>query len=161
MGRRIDTSPPKVCAYGLAIAITALAPSAARADDADRAPVIAIDLVSDAAVAAGVFNVAHTAPAGMVGYALGAPIVHAAYGKWARAGQSFGVRLAVPLVGAAIGCGLHSGQRGEHDEEESCWPRALAGVAAGMVVAQIIDAAYLSRASDEPTPRMLSIGGAF
>ena len=124
MGRRIDTSPPKVCAYGLAIAITALAPSAARADDADRAPVIAIDLVSDAAVAAGVFNVAHTAPAGMVGYALGAPIVHAAYGKWAHA-------------------------------------EALAGVAAGMVVAQIIDAAYLSRASDEPTPRMLSIGGAF
>ena len=141
MGRRNDTSSPKVCAWAIAIAIVALAPRLARADDADRAPVIAIDLISDVAIAAGVFNVASTAPAGMVGYALGAPIVHAAYGKWARAGESFGVRLAVPLVGAAIGCGLHS--------------------AAGMVVAQIIDAAYLSRASDEPTPRMLSIGGAF
>ena len=161
MGRRNDTSSPKVCAWAIAIAIVALAPRLARADDADRAPVIAIDLISDVAIAAGVFNVASTAPAGMVGYALGAPIVHAAYGKWARAGESFGVRLAVPLVGAAIGCGLHSGQRGEDDEELSCWPGALAGVAAGMVVAQIFDAAYLSRASDEPTPRMLSIGGAF
>ena len=161
MGRRIDTSPPKVCAWALVIVIMALAaPRTAHADDADRAPVIAIDLVSDVAITAGVFDVARTAPAGLVGYALGAPIVHAAYGKWARAGESFGVRLAVPLVGAAIGCGAASGQRGE-DDEESCWPGAFAGFAAGMVVAQIVDAAYLSRASDEPTPRMLSIGGAF
>lgn len=162
MGRRIDTAPPKVCAGGLALVIVAIAaPQVARADDADRAPVIAIDLVADAAITAHVFGVARTAPAGLVAYALGPPIVHAAHGKIARAGESLGVRLAVPLLGAAIGCGADPGQRGEDDDETSCWPGAFAGLAAGMVIAQIIDAAYLSRASDEPTTRMLSIGGAF
>ncbi len=139
------------------------APRLAHADDADRAPVIAIDLVSDVAITAHVFGVARTAPAGLVGYALGAPIVHAAYGKWARAGQSLGVRLAVPLVGAAIGCEAAGGtsRTSDDDDDGGCWLGLPIGLAAGMVVAQIIDAAYLSRASDEPTPRMLSIGGAF
>ena len=106
------------------------------------------------------FGVARTAPAGLVGYALGAPIVHAAYGKWARAGQSLGVRLGLPLVGAAIGCGLHSGQRGEDDEELSCWPGALAsGVA--VVAGVIIDYAVLASVDDSPMPMMLSYGVAF
>lgn len=163
MGRRIDTSPPKVRAAGLAIGIMALAaPHAASADDADRGPVIAIDLAADVAITAHVFDVAHTAPAGLVGYALGPPIVHAAYGKWARAGQSLGVRLLLPLVGGAIGCEATGGTNRRHGEDEDgCWLGAPIGVAAGMVIAQIFDAAYLSRASDEPTTRMLSIGGAF
>ena len=165
-GARSSRMAGRVILAGVAAAaITTSAARPARGEDGEtyRGTMAIVDVTSVAviAIAAGVFNVASTAPAGMVGYALGAPIVHAAYGKWARAGESFGVRLAVPLVGAAIGCGLHSGQRGEDDEELSCWPGALAGVAAGMVVAQIFDAAYLSRASDEPTPRMLSIGGAF
>ena len=63
MGRRIDTSPPKVCAWALVIVIMALAaPPTARADDADRAPVIAIDLAADAAITAHVFGAARTAP---------------------------------------------------------------------------------------------------
>lgn len=163
MGRRIDTSPPKVCASGLAIVLLALAaPRVARADDADRAPVIAIDLVADAAITAHVFGAARTAPAGLIAYALGAPIVHAAHGKWARAGESLGVRLAVPLVGAAIGCEATGGTSRSHDDDDGgCWLGLPIGLAAGIVIAQIFDAAYLSRASDQPPARMLTLGGAF
>ena len=63
MGRRIDTPSPKVCASGLTLVLLALvAPRVARADDADRAPVIAIDRAADAAITAHVFGAARTAP---------------------------------------------------------------------------------------------------
>ena len=164
MGRRIDTPSPKVCASGLTLVLLALvAPRVARADDADRAPVIAIDLAADAAITAHVFGAARTAPAGLIAYALGGPIVHAANGKWAQAGESLGVRLVVPLIGAAIGCEATGGtSRSRDDDDDSgCWLGLPIGLAAGMVIAQVFDAAYLSRASDQPPTRMLTLGASF
>jgi len=41
---------------------------------------------------------------GLAGYALGAPIVHLAHGQVGRGVGSLGLRLALPLVGGAVGC---------------------------------------------------------
>lgn len=89
--------------------------------------------------------------------------MHAANGKWAQAGENLGVRLVVPLIGAAIGCEATGGtSRSRDDDDDSgCWLGLPIGLAAGMVIAQVFDAAYLSRASDQPPTRMLTLGASF
>ena len=51
--------------------------------------------------------------AGLAGQAFGAPIVHAAHGRWGASFASFGINALVPLAGAAVGVAIAAAQVGK------------------------------------------------
>ena len=152
-----------------ALALAAsLAAAPARADTSDREQIIISDAVSDALIASvfapGVVNHLHGIPVfiGLAGGFLGGPIIHASHDDWGRAGISFGTRVATPLVGAVVGNALCSDEA--HQEFLGCLGDAVIGAAAGLLVAQAIDATLIARGSTAgqmPAVRMLSFGVRF
>lgn len=88
---------------------------------------------------------AFAAPEAMLGgYLLGAPIVHAAHERWGAAVLSLGLRVGLPLAGAALGS---AGANCPHKEYDSSWcgfAEVLFGASLGIVAAIAIDAAALS-----------------
>jgi hypothetical protein len=74
------------------------------------------------------------------GYALGGPIVHLAHGSLIKAGESFGLRLALPVIGGLIGAAF-----------ERCAFQCtggiytVTGVLIGYVAAVAIDSAVIAR----------------
>jgi hypothetical protein len=93
-----------------------------------------------------------TAPLGLPVYALGGPIVHAANGRWGRAGISLLLRTSLPLAGVAVGasgCG-----RGHGD----CTNGILALAVTGMSVAALIDISALAwKPIESPKPLSLRV----
>ena len=152
----------------LALAATLAAAAPARADTSDREEIIISDAVSDLLIASvaspGVTSHLHGIPVGIgfAGALLGGPIIHASHDDWGRAGISFGTRIATPLVGAVVGNALCSDEA--HQEFLGCLGDAAIGLAAGLVVAQVIDATLIARGSTAgqmPAVRMLSFGVRF
>ena len=101
---------------------------------------------------------------GVTGFTLGAPIVHAAHGRWAIAGADLGLR-----VGAVVLGGLVGAEAGSAAASSSCKEALLGclgdsldgmviGVGVGAVAASALDAALLSREApapkDAPPPAM-------
>lgn len=74
------------------------------------------------------------------GYALGAPIVHLVHGSLIKAGESFGLRLGLPVIGGLIGSAF-----------ESCAFQCtggvytVTGVLIGYIAAVTIDSAVIAR----------------
>jgi hypothetical protein len=142
------------------LGVTAGAPSAARADNRERVPIIILDLASDAAI----IGSEQSFYPGLVGYLIGGPFVHAVNGNWTRVSQSLGVRVAAPILGGVIGCAVDGGMGSDQDTDgpqfPECFVGLLVGIAAGMS-AQVFDAVVLSSGSDSTTPRMLTLGTTF
>lgn len=79
-------------------------------------------------------------PLGVGGYFLGAPIVHAAHGRWGAAGGSVLLRIGLPVVGAIVANG---GTSDRSCGEFGCL-RAVVGAGVGILAAIAVDAAALS-----------------
>lgn len=89
-----------------------------------------------------------TAPAyclGCIGYVVGAPIVHAAHGRWGAAGGSLGLRVAAP-----IGLGLGFYALAGDDRSSNRIAIGAAGFVIGIATAIAVDAAVLARKEAEP-----------
>jgi hypothetical protein len=87
-----------------------------------------------------------TAVAGGLIYGWGPPVVHFAHRHAGRGFGSFGIRVALPLVGALISTSAASGC----SRTEDCWDRTVnIGLGAGFLSAAAIDAAFLAW---EPQP---------
>jgi hypothetical protein len=71
---------------------------------------------------------------------LGGPAIHLAHGEVGRAALSFGLRVALPIVGAAIG--VRSASCG--DANLCGLDEALAGLAIGSVIASVVDATLIA-----------------
>ena len=91
----------------------------------------------------GVWETAPVAiPVGVLTYALGGPIVHMAHGNWGRSAISMGGRIALPIVGLAIGA--HAQDSDYDDGGDDRADALLGGVFAGMLGATLVDAALLA-----------------
>jgi hypothetical protein len=123
-----------------------------------RLQVIAADALSVGAVLAGfaVDSYAHTPPVsqvlvagGLGGYALGGPIIHMQHRQWHRGAISLGLRVGLPILGAAVGAWSATCTPGE-------WfcgvPEGVAGFAIGAGAAMVIDSAFVVPSSDSATP---------
>lgn len=107
---------------------------------------------------------------GAAAYLLGGPVVHLRYGEWTDAGASLGLRLAAPAALGYLGCTVFGdrhgqGRRDGHagDPDDACLLGGLAGLALGVVGAEVVDWTVLSRVDDgaAPAARMVSLGGRF
>ncbi|MBI3204298.1 MAG: hypothetical protein HYZ29_22365 [Myxococcales bacterium] len=87
-------------------------------------------------------------PVGAVGYLFGGPIVHAAHGEGGNSVGSFGVRVAMPMLGALGGCAI-SGDSGDW----GCLPGAVLGLGAGVIAASAIDASVIAYQEQPARPR--------
>jgi hypothetical protein len=149
-----------------AVMVAAVAHPAA-ADLSDRGTIVITDATSDALMASlfveRIDRATHAAPfyVGVAGYALGGPIVHAAHGDWGRAGISLSARVVLPVVGIVGGHELCvAGSDEDHDELLPCFGSMILGGIAGIVGAEVLDWAAVSR-GPEPRTMMLSFGAAF
>lgn len=91
-----------------------------------------------------------TAPlyVGLVGYLVGAPSLHLSRGHYGRAAGSFGMRVALPTLGALTGALLVPPRCDR--EAAVCLPIGpVVGLGLGVVAAVVIDAALLG---DDPAP---------
>jgi hypothetical protein len=80
-------------------------------------------------------------------YALGGPVAHWSHGDFQKGMVSFGANLAFPIVGGLVGRALSCGRSQAPDD---CGSHGFAdGVAIGLLLAPVIDAAFLGW-SDEP-----------
>jgi hypothetical protein len=99
------------------------------------------------------------ATAGVGGMLLGAPIVHAVQGEPGRAFGSLGLRLAMPLAGAAIAMWAYD--RGNRDSRScDCMGGALAGMGGmvlGLGAAMLTDALLLGWRPETPARKRTSI----
>lgn len=94
--------------------------------------------------------------AGLGTYLLGGPIVHAAHGEGRKAGMSFGLRLASPLLSAGTGYligDLACSDTSKNREFPCPAVFALAGYLAGFVFASVLDASVLARQSESHSSR--------
>lgn len=91
-----------------------------------------------------------TAPAGLAGLVLAAPVIHLGYEHPGRALASLGTHVVVPLLGAGAAIRFFGAA-----ERGSFW-----GLTAGFVVATAIDIA-IATDDEPPAKRMFSIGGSF
>jgi hypothetical protein len=82
----------------------------------------------------------------MGGYLLGGPIVHAANGRWGRAGISLLLRGALPVGGTFLGAASSCGG----GEGSDCVSTALSVGVVGMAIATLIDLSVLSWKPIEP-----------
>jgi hypothetical protein len=79
---------------------------------------------------------------GVAGYVFGGPIVHAVHGNGGRALGSLGLRIGLPLVGAAVGASSES----DCDSDAGfCLGQAALGFGMGMLGAMLIDAIAIAR----------------
>jgi hypothetical protein len=77
---------------------------------------------------------------GFSGYLMGGFAVHATHRRWLSAGLSVGLRVVLPLLGAAVGAGLESNQ----NDPWSGLAGAAAGVLFGAGLAHVVDVTALS-----------------
>jgi hypothetical protein len=123
---------------------------------------LATDLVSLGAIAGAAATGDGNAPKilagiGIAGYLLGGPLVHLAHGQSGNAGKSVAWRLLAPagltLVGVGFGALLDSGR--QKDCSEGCGKLFLGatGFTAGVAIAIIADAAFISHEPVPPLPR--------
>jgi hypothetical protein len=95
---------------------------------------------------------------GLGGMVLGAPVVHLVEGQRGRALGSLGLRLVLPIAGGALAA--WSEERGNKGGECNCMGGALAfvgGMALGMGVAMVVDAAFLGWRYQPATTRQTSV----
>lgn len=95
-------------------------------------------------------DVAPLGLAAVAGYALGGPAAHVAHGRPRTAIGSLTLRFLVPVVGAGLGAAVFSvypTSRGRGGEEmgDPAAVGAVLGIAAGVLVAPILDATILAR----------------
>ena len=131
-----------------AIAIVALAGTAARAEDThQRAELIVNDAVADALMAPSIGRDAagetadHAMALGLLLHLLGGPTIHAAHGEWGTAGLDLGARAVFPTVGFVAGdlaCEHWELDSPGHDYNHCFW-LATTGFALGAVGAQVLD----------------------
>lgn len=146
--------------FASAVVVAALVarPAAARADGGYAERMIAIDATADTLIAVGLVGDRDwVIYAGLAGYALGGPALHAAHGEWPRAGVSLGTRLGLPLATGAIGDAICVDDTGLL----RCVGSAAIGAAIGMLAAQIIDPAVIVEGEAATAPTMLTVGGTF
>ncbi|MBK9037496.1 MAG: hypothetical protein IPL61_40670 [Myxococcales bacterium] len=149
----------RLIAIGCAAGLVAAAPAATAEPRWYGERIVAIDGTSDALLLVGLFGDSELAAyAGLAGYVLGGPIIHATQGEWNRAGGSLGLRLALPAVGGVIGhrvCVDDSGLL-------RCVGSLVVGLAVGGLIAQVVDPALLAYTDDgAPAPTLLRLGGQF
>lgn len=90
-------------------------------------------------------------PAGLAGYALGGPIIHAAHGRWGVTFASLAMRVLTPPLGAIIGAGLDT--KSCNNGDFICIPTGLVvGLFIGAGVAIAVDAAFLSNETVKEEP---------
>jgi hypothetical protein len=77
---------------------------------------------------------------GFSGYLMGGFAVHATHRRWLSAGMSVGLRVVLPLLGAAVGAGLESSQ----NDPWSGLAGAATGVLVGAGLAHVLDVTALS-----------------
>ncbi|HEY3664369.1 MAG TPA: hypothetical protein VGL19_00155 [Polyangiaceae bacterium] len=97
---------------------------------------------------------------GIAGYALGAPVIHLAHSRPGMTAASLGIRLPLPIVGAAIGMGLQdcSSSQASNDDWFCGGTGLVAGFFVGMALASALDASLF--AWDKPEPKA-STGASF
>jgi hypothetical protein len=82
------------------------------------------------------------------GYALGAPIIHAAHGHWKRGAADFGLRAGAVALGSAIGAAAGGAPSSCDGRVAGCLDQGggglVAGAAIGAAVASLIDASFLT-----------------
>ncbi len=140
------------------VAALAARPTAAQADGGYAERMIAIDATADTLIAVGmVGDQDWVVYAGLAGYALGGPLLHATHDEWPRAGVSLGTRLGLPLATGAIGDAICVDDTGFL----RCIGSAAIGAAIGMLAAQIIDPAVIVDGDAAAAPAMLTVGGRF
>ncbi len=96
--------------------------------------------------------------AGVTGFAVGAPIVHAVHGQWGIAAADLGLRAGAVALGAFVGHEVGratSSGCSSNSVPLGCLGSSLDGLAigatAGAVIASVLDAALLSQ--DKPVPQ--------
>jgi hypothetical protein len=99
---------------------------------------------------------------GLAGFALGAPIVHAAHERRWTAIGSLGLRVGAPLAGALSAYGWGRLTCGAHDEGDLPCPGgwAILGLVGGLITASIVDTAVLAREPVHPRGLSLTLTGA-
>ena len=87
---------------------------------------------------------------GIGGYFLGAPIVHLTHDEYARAGLSLLARVALPVVGAAIGARFAT--CAPNGYQALCGLEEMGrGMQVGAVVAAVVDSAFITAGSTSET----------
>lgn len=144
-------------AGALALALVGRVTPAAADDDGYGEQTMAVDASVIALAGVGLAEQRDPlAVAALVGYAVGAPLVHLAHGELETSGLSLLTRFGAPLAGGVVGYILGGGDR------IGGVVGVGLGLAVGAVVAMVTDAAvYASRSADGARPMMLSIGGSF
>jgi hypothetical protein len=99
---------------------------------------------------------------GLAGFALAAPIVHAAHDRGWTALGSLGLRVGAPVAGALAGYGWGSLICDAHDDSDIPCPGAWAilGLVGGLLTASIVDTAVLAREPVHPGGLSLTFTGA-
>jgi hypothetical protein len=113
---------------------------------------VLVDLLSVGLVFAG--TQIPTAPIGLGGYVLGAPLVHLGQGNGMGAGISLGLRLTLPIVGAVVAGKLH--ERGDNGGDCDCMGglfAALGGMVLGSFTAMVADWIFLGHKTVTTRPR--------
>ena len=159
--RRVPTAPRIAVFIATVLVAPSLAPARAHGDPPPRVAIVAADATADVALGVGVgLESPGLIVAGITGYALAAPVLHAAHGDPVGGGVSLGLRVGMPLV-LGLGSGVISARHARGKSTRPGWV-LLTGAAIGAVGAQLIDALVLSGARDRTAaPRVLSFGGAF
>lgn len=100
------------------------------------------------------------AVAGTAGYLFGGPAVHWWHERHSRAAGSFGLRLGIPLAAAVLGAGIGASA---YHEPPGCGCQvigaisgAAVGAGAGVLIAMVLDWAWLAR-RDEAQPRATAV----
>jgi hypothetical protein len=88
---------------------------------------------------------------GLLGYALGGPVIHAAHGHVGKAFGSLGLRVGAPVVGAVTGFAMEDCEHSDDGEMDFC---GLQGAGIGLVIgaasAVILDATVIANDDAEP-----------
>jgi hypothetical protein len=96
--------------------------------------------------------------AGMGGFVLSGPIVHAAHGNWVRAGGSLALRIGLPTLGMMAG---FASAECSDDEIVCGGDRIGPGWIIGAAVAAILDASFLAKKTERrKSPRVLPYASA-
>jgi hypothetical protein len=108
-----------------------------------RLPMVALDVGFIALIAAGVWVPlpGQLVNVGLLGYALGGPVLHAVHGNVGRALGSLGVRLAAPVLVALAAWGLvFSDSR----SDLASFAAGILGITVGSVVGSVVDVLVLA-----------------
>jgi hypothetical protein len=94
---------------------------------------------------------------GVLGYALGAPLVHVGHGHAGKALASVSMRIVAPIAGAFVGFGMADCDG--HDAESYCDLDAAAeGFLLGALAAVVIDATVIANEDVRPSPPRVETG---